>query len=238
MLPSRIVLLLALLLTAGSAVAQTGPIVFDNITHDFGTIPEDTLARHVFIFRNAGESPLRLTDVSPSCGCTTPHWSRGSIAPGDTGHVAAVFDSANRPGSFSKTIRVSTNAGSEPVTLRIHGTVKPPPIKDGTQLGNLLVGRQTVDLGTVSPGRHHRTKVAVKNTGARPIQFTDTQTPNNLVSAYVPSRPLFQNDRDEITVGVRTYGMTTGDTFSYPVTLVTDDESQPQKTIRVTGRVE
>ncbi|PSQ90031.1 MAG: hypothetical protein BRD45_01015 [Bacteroidetes bacterium QS_8_64_10] len=217
------------------ASAQESALSFEATTHDFGTIRQGVEARHAFVFRNAGDAPLRLTEVKPSCGCTTPHWTRSSVAPGDTGRVTAVFDSEGRSGRFSKTIRVEADDGQ--ATLTIQGQVEPPPIEGGTRIGGLLVERQTVDLGAIPAGERGRATVRIQNVSEQPIQFTDTDTPSNMVSAYVPSDPLFVDDMDEITVLARAYGMTAGDSLSYPITLTTDDEAQPKKVIRVKGRI-
>src|SRR5471030_2420600 len=53
-------------------------------SYSFGKIPQGRPVIHVFQIVNTGKQPLLLENVQASCGCTTPEWSRESIAPGAT----------------------------------------------------------------------------------------------------------------------------------------------------------
>lgn len=92
--------------------------------YEFGSIPQGTPVTHVFSFKNTGTSPLILSSVQASCGCTTPEWPKDAIAPGATAKINVTYNAAN-PGEFTKTITVVSNAVSTPTTiLTIHGDVK------------------------------------------------------------------------------------------------------------------
>jgi hypothetical protein len=99
------------------------PIIsFETINHDFGTFKEENgPVKYIFKFTNKGNAPLLVTDVKPSCGCTTPDWTKNPVQPGQSGFVSASYDPSKRPGNFDKTITVSSNA--EQVTLTITGEV-------------------------------------------------------------------------------------------------------------------
>ncbi|MBX2966847.1 MAG: DUF1573 domain-containing protein [Cyclobacteriaceae bacterium] len=115
-----------LLVLAGmAAFAQLAkPIQFREETHDFGTVvEEDGPVVHEFVFTNNGSTPLQLLNVQPSCGCTTPAWSKEPIMPGKTGSIKAQYDPKGRPGYFSKSLTVTTDASNQPVILHIKGTV-------------------------------------------------------------------------------------------------------------------
>jgi hypothetical protein len=113
------------------AKKDTGAVIkFEKTEHDFGKIKEGTLATYSFVFYNKGTTPLVLTNVQASCGCTTPEWSKEPIMPGAKGTVKAVFNSYGRPGDFHKFVTVKSNAGPD-VTLTIKGSVvvnTPEPI--------------------------------------------------------------------------------------------------------------
>ena len=98
-------------------------IKFEETIHDFGNIKDGTLAAYEFVFTNTGKVPLVLSNVQPSCGCTTPVWSREPIAPGTQGKIKAVYNSYNRPGTFQKYITVKSNAVPPEVDLTIKGVV-------------------------------------------------------------------------------------------------------------------
>ena len=69
--------------------------------------------------------PLVLSNVRASCGCTTPKWTREPVAPNASGEIEVSYDPKNRPGSFNKTVTVSSNAENSTVVLNIKGTVAP-----------------------------------------------------------------------------------------------------------------
>lgn len=114
-------------------------IQFDEESHEFGNIKEGTMATYEFKFKNTGKEPLILTNVQASCGCTTPTWTREPIAPGKTGVVTAIYNSNGRPGSFSKSITVTSNAKTSTKILSIRGFVEanaPQPAQPASPVVN------------------------------------------------------------------------------------------------------
>lgn len=231
--------LIALLLAALAlpAAAQQGEVIFEKTDHDFGTIEEGTQATHTFTFRNEGDDAVRITAVEASCGCTTPEWTREPIAPGETGAITAVYDSEGRPGSFRRSIHVETDGQPAETTLYIRGDVAYPDINEGVAQGQVVLDREQVDFGSVSPNRRLTAVVLLQNVGERPVRIVDAETPNKMVSAYFPENPIFNGEVIEIRVAVRTYGLEAGQSFDYTVTLQTDDETRPEKTLQLRGRV-
>jgi hypothetical protein len=102
-----------------------GAIKFKAEKHDFGKIVEGTQASYSFEFTNTGKAPVVISNVQPSCGCTTPEWTREPIMPGKTGKVTASYNSAGRPGNFNKTITVVNNGEVSQIILTIQGSVEP-----------------------------------------------------------------------------------------------------------------
>ncbi len=100
-------------------------LVFDNEVHDFGTVPEGPAADYEFKFKNTGKEPINLQTVNASCGCTTPSWSKEPVLPGKTGSIKASYATQGRPGGFTKSITVVSNAGTKVLTIK--GTVEPAP---------------------------------------------------------------------------------------------------------------
>lgn len=98
-------------------------ISFECELHDFGHIPEGTIATFEFKLKNTGTDPLIITEVKASCGCTTPDWTKEPILPGKTGFVKASFNSKGRVGNFSKSITVTSNTKNSPKVLTIKGVV-------------------------------------------------------------------------------------------------------------------
>jgi len=113
--------------TPASEVKSNAGISFDKLAHNFGNIIEGQIATYDFQFKNNGKEPLQLTQVKASCGCTTPKYPTTAIMPGDTASVRAEYNSAGRPGTFSKNIFINSNAGD--ITLTISGNVVKEPEK-------------------------------------------------------------------------------------------------------------
>jgi hypothetical protein len=88
---------------------------------DFEKIPQGKPVHHVFIVKNLSNRPLSIDNVQASCGCTTPEWSRDSIAPGATREIKVGYNAA-AIGSFEKTINVQFGK-SESETITIRGFV-------------------------------------------------------------------------------------------------------------------
>lgn len=99
-------------------------IKFETEMHDFGTIKEGTQAKWEFKFTNSGKESLILSSVNASCGCTTPSYSKEPIKKGGNGSVTAVYNSQGRPGPFTKTITVNSNAKTGVKILTIKGVVE------------------------------------------------------------------------------------------------------------------
>jgi hypothetical protein len=90
--------------------SQVPDIVFDTPEYNFGDISEKKgKVSHKFNFTNNSKDPVRILTVKPSCGCTTPNWSKDEIKPGKTGFIIAEYNPKGRPGVFRKSLSVITN---------------------------------------------------------------------------------------------------------------------------------
>lgn len=107
------------------AAAPTTTIKFKTETHDFGTLQEGDPAEAEFVFTNTGKEPLIIQNVHPSCGCTTPFWSKDPVAPGKTGIIKASYGTTGRVAPFNKSITVTSTAGTN--VIYIKGVVEKAP---------------------------------------------------------------------------------------------------------------
>ncbi len=89
----------------------------------FGDVNEGDKAKHEFVFKNTGTEPLYVRDAKASCGCTTPEWTKDTIAPGAEGKILVQFNSDGRAGDFDKTVTVLANTDPEATIIRIKGFV-------------------------------------------------------------------------------------------------------------------
>lgn len=123
-------LMLALFSTAafGQEAEQTADpnaaaITFEKEVHDFGTIEYGGDGTYDFKFTNTGKSPLIITNARGSCGCTVPKWPKEPIGAGKTGVINVKYDT-KRPGPFTKTVTITSNASSPSKVITIKGNVK------------------------------------------------------------------------------------------------------------------
>jgi len=99
-------------------------LTFVDKTYEFGNVPEEAgSVTHTFDFVNSIDRPVKILSVKTSCGCTTPGWSKEVITPGKKGYVTVKFDPKARPGFFNKTLTITTDFDTEPISLNIKGTV-------------------------------------------------------------------------------------------------------------------
>lgn len=166
-----------LLLTSLSAAAQ-GVLSFTETDFDFKNVAEGAVATHEFKFKNTGNQPIVIANVQASCGCTTPDWTKTPVLPGKTGFIRAAYNSAGRPGQFSKTVTVTSNAKEQSMVLSIKGTVvdKGEVVKNysAAELAKspkLTLDRTTQDFGKMESGQQPTARFTVKNTGKSDLEI-------------------------------------------------------------------
>ncbi len=93
-----------------NSFSQKSEIVFETPEYNFGDIQENKgKVSYKFSFTNNGKESIRILTVKPSCGCTTPNWSKDEIKPGKKGFIIAEYNPKGRPGVFRKSLSVITN---------------------------------------------------------------------------------------------------------------------------------
>ncbi|SNR31928.1 DUF1573 domain-containing protein [Lutibacter flavus] len=98
---------------------------FENEVIDYGKIELNADGVRIFKFKNIGKSPLVITRIQSSCGCTVPKKPEDPIMPGATGEIEVKY-ATNRQGGFNKMITIFSNASEPNKKLRIKGIVLKP----------------------------------------------------------------------------------------------------------------
>ncbi|HQQ96198.1 MAG TPA: DUF1573 domain-containing protein [Cyclobacteriaceae bacterium] len=135
----KVVFFAALVLVAQVALGQgattakpktdVAVVTVDNQNFDFGKIKQGVPATHRFMFTNTGKVPVVITNAQPSCGCTTPNWTKEPILPGGQGFVDATYSAASA-GAFTKSITVTANTETGTIVLIIKGEVVAEPVNN------------------------------------------------------------------------------------------------------------
>ncbi len=142
-------------------------LAFDNPLVDFGRLADFDKRQATVMFRNDGGTPLRITKVEPTCGCTSVGFDTSrTYAPGERGEITLAFTPKGQ-GPQTKLVRVLSNDPDEPVrNITIKANVVPSlsaeprvlqldriplgePFATGTTLTALRPG---IDLRTVTLG--------------------------------------------------------------------------------------
>ncbi len=119
-------ILFLLLITLPTYAGGKAKMTFNETQYDFGYLQEsEGKVSHAFRFTNDGDSPLVITRVRSSCGCTTPQYSKRPVSPGQTDSIVVIFDPKGRPGEFRKEVTISTNSRKSIKKITIKGVVVP-----------------------------------------------------------------------------------------------------------------
>ncbi|SEN51210.1 Protein of unknown function [bacterium A37T11] len=108
-------------------VQANAPIISlkDSDTYQFGTIKDGDKVSHEFVFTNSGKTPLIISNVQATCGCTTPEYTKTPINPGGEGTIKVIYNSSGQgAGPKHKTVTVTSNAIKKLIVLNLKGEVK------------------------------------------------------------------------------------------------------------------
>ncbi len=111
--------------TVTAANADAGKMTFPEQSFSFGDVPEGPDVQHDFTFTNTGKKPINIKHAGAGCGCTVANWPHEPVLPGQTATIKVTFHTASRPGAFSKTVFIDSDADQPTYQLVINGTVKP-----------------------------------------------------------------------------------------------------------------
>jgi hypothetical protein len=104
-----------LVLQAKAQDAGSGAVIsFKENSKDFGDIVQGQKVEHTFVLTNTGKSPLVISNVAATCGCTVPSWPKEPVAPGKSAEIKVSFNSTGKMGKQNSVVRIYSNA-SEPI---------------------------------------------------------------------------------------------------------------------------
>jgi hypothetical protein len=183
--------------------AQKAVINFEVMEHDFGKVKEvDGKITFIFDFTNKGMSPLVVSRVQASCGCTTPTWTKEPIEPGKKGSITVTYNPAGRPGTFTKSITVYSNATDEQVVLSIKGEVIPKQTNENTEypisMGELSTKTKVIQMNNVNKGEKQGRTIDIQNPSKGVIKPTIENLPTYLTATITPET-LKPNEEGKIT---------------------------------------
>lgn len=102
-----------------------GSFKFEQTDYNFGSITEGEVIEKIFTFKNEGQAPLVISNITASCGCTSPDWTKTPVKPGEEGFVKVVFNSTAKAGAQAPTVSIQANTSPTVTRLNLRGTVVP-----------------------------------------------------------------------------------------------------------------
>ena len=112
-------------ITPVSTVTTADPLELKETEYNFGTIPQNKPVYYYFEVVNKGLIPLKLDNVTATCGCTTPEWSKDAIPAGGSQKIKVGYNAA-ADGVFEKYITITYN-GNQSKQVKIKGNVWKAP---------------------------------------------------------------------------------------------------------------
>lgn len=186
----------------GAADYGKGPARIHIVTGDsiqWGSVPPGSLVDTVLI-TNIGGDTLRISDVHPSCGCTTAPIDKNVLLPGDTARVVVTMDAKDKSGQVMKHLTISSNDSTAPnKSINLMANILRDVAVEPT-LFPMVLTKKTGEEGTTS--------VYVKNTGNAPLMIGPPRfkTPPPMVATFMMKDPVqvAPGDSTKVEVSVRT----------------------------------
>jgi hypothetical protein len=194
----KLALVTTLAIAATFSAFSQGIYNFPEDNYDFGVIEEGEIAAHEFEFSNTGKDSIKLKreNIRPSCGCTTPKVTEGSIAPQGKGKITAEYNTNGRVGNFVKTINIFEDNNIVKV-LTIKGIVikkeeaqpsvtteagkKVAKVADKKE-PKISLDKKDHYFGKIEKGQMVTSKFTVKNVGKDTLKINSAQAACNCIN--------------------------------------------------------
>ncbi len=98
-------------------------IHFEKTKYKFGFVRQGKVFKIEYFFSNTGKSPLIISEIVVSCGCTVAEFPRHPIKHGEGGMILITFDTKEKFDRQDRTVSVISNAENSPTELRFKGVV-------------------------------------------------------------------------------------------------------------------
>jgi hypothetical protein len=227
----RYSLILAVILGVASQVnASTwADGMFDELSHDFGSVPRGPTLTHYFRIANNTKNPVHIANVRVSCGrCSSARVLQNYLQPGQETAVLATMD---------------TNQFINTKTITIYVTFDQPRFEEvrlwmqANSREDVVFAPASVAFGQVKRGTTPETKLTVSFLGGATTQILETKSDSNYVQPVI--KEVKNNNGTvayEITAKLR--GDTPAGKWYTDIWLKTSNPSMPRLRVPVTVEVE
>ena len=122
-----LVLMLVVLLTAVQGTVAGPELTISEKLFDFGYVPQNSKVSHVFWLHNTGDQDLKITKVTPGCGCTQAPLDKQVVPPGDSARLEIIFSTRLYFNNVSKSPLIECDGMEKPTAVTVATYVIPRP---------------------------------------------------------------------------------------------------------------
>ena len=227
---------------AMSGLRAQGTMKFETENHNFGNLAEGVMVSYEFEFTNIGNKPIKISKVNASCGCTTPYWSKEAIAPGQKGKIKATYNTSGRPGAFTKSVTVLSNATNKTVILYISGKVNRKGMtyrdlsKSSLQKAtpNLYMRTNIKHFGMTENRVTLRQMFEIRNTGKAPLKIGKMVSDCKCTVGQVNQRVVAPGGRAVVTL---LFTPTKAEPIQESFYIYTNDPKKPRTILTLSADV-
>ena len=94
---------------------------------DFGYVPQNSKVSHTFWLHNTGDRDLKITKVTPGCGCTQAPLDKELVTPGDSARLLIIFSSRLYFNYVAKSPVIECEGMDKPFSVTVASFVIPRP---------------------------------------------------------------------------------------------------------------
>jgi hypothetical protein len=150
--------------------------MFDSTSHDFGAVARGADVQHRFKVTNLYKEDVQISNVTASCGCTSPRFNNTPIKTGESTYVDVTMDTNKFQHEKSSTVTV-TFAQPQFATITI-------PVKVYIRT-DVVLTPGSINFGAVDLGAGQERKVELTYAGDPNWAITKVVTNNDYLKAQV-----------------------------------------------------
>lgn len=220
--------MLSLLLLQGGATGQDWvKSMFEQNSHDFGTVPRGAKTEFRFKLTNKYEENVHIASVRSSCGCTIPRIEKSDLTTYEAGAIVCEFNTRSFIGAKSAVVTVVFDRPYYgEMQLMVKGNIR----------SDIVTEPGEIQFSDVKRGTEKATSVKITYAGNSRWKITDVRSANQNLSVKL-ERVDNGTGRVEYRMRVRLLESAPAGSFSDQIVLVTNDQRYNLVTIPVRGTV-
>lgn len=212
---------------ASSSSANSFTQLFQETSHDFGTVARAAKTEYRFQFENPYSQPIHVRSVRTSCGCTTPIVETEIVPPGGQGVILARFNTGTHSGARAATVTVTFDKPSfGEVQLHVKGYIRT----------DVVFQPGEVNFGSVSQGEGKSMDVVLDYAGKPTWEITRIQCDESCIKLEKEEKSR-KNGRIQYAIKVRLDENAPSGPIESEIVIYTNDRNLTTVPLKLTANV-